>query len=283
MITEWWCFTGKSQTARSRDEDKPGDRMRKFPKKGLRRVVMSLITRAKYAHPLAVLAVLAAASLAVLLLVPEIPQDQAYHLFADQRALVGLPNFWNVVSNIPFVVVGALGLARFRNDIATIVLFFGFFLTGIGSAYYHWSPSDGTLFWDRLPMTISFAAIFSLVVKERIGARIGAMLLWPMLALGAAGLLAWLWSDDLRLYFWAQFFPGLVLMTLFALYPAKYTHAHYWLIAAGLYALAKIFEFTDYPIYSLGRLLSGHTVKHFAAAAACFTILGYFERRRPIP
>jgi hypothetical protein len=232
---------------------------------------------------LAVLAMLAAPSLAVLALVPKIPQDQAYHLFADQRTLVGIPNFWNVVSNIPFVVVGALGLTRLRNDTATTVLFFGFFLTGIGSAYYHWDPNDGTLFWDRLPMTISFAAIVSLVVKERIGARIGTMLLWPMLALGMVSLLIWLWADDLRLYFWEQFFPGVVLMALLALYPATYTHAYYWLIAAGLYVLAKIFEFTDYPIYSLGHLLSGHTLKHLAAAAACFVILRYFELRRPIP
>jgi hypothetical protein len=252
-------------------------------RKGLHSVVASLIlTRAKSAHPLAVLAVLAAVSLAILALVPKIPQDQAYHLFADHRTLVGIPNFWNVVSNIPFIVVGGLGLARFRNDAATIVLFFGFFLTGIGSAYYHWDPNDGTLFWDRLPMTISFAAIFSLVVKERIGARIGGILLWPMLVLGAAGLLVWLWTDDLRLYFWTQFFPGVALMALFALYPARYTCAHYWLIAVGLYALAKVFEFTDYPIYSLGHLLSGHTLKHFSAAAACFIILAYFERRRPV-
>jgi hypothetical protein len=241
-----------------------------------------MLTRAKSAHPLLVLAGLMAATLAGLALLPKIPQDQAYHLFADKRALVGIPNFWNVVSNIPFVVVGAVGLARFRADAARIVLFLGFFLTGIGSAYYHWDPNDGTLFWDRLPMTISFAAIFSLVVQERVRARIGAILLWPMLAIGIASLLAWVWTDDLRLYFWAQFFPGVALTALFALYPAKHTHAHYWLIAAGLYALAKLLEFTDYPIYSLGHLLSGHTLKHLSAAVACSVILRYFELRRPI-
>jgi hypothetical protein len=242
-----------------------------------------MLTRAKSIHPLLVLAGLMAASLAGLALLPKIPQDQVYHLFADQRALVGIPNFWNVVSNIPFIVVGAVGLARFRDDAATIGLFLGFFLTGIGSAYYHWDPNDGTLFWDRLPMTISFAAIFSLVVQERVGARVGSILLWPMLAIGVASLLAWLWTDDLRLYFWAQFFPAVALIALFALYPARYTHAYYWIVAASLYAVAKLFEFTDYPIYSLWRLLSGHTLKHLSAAAACFVILRYFELRRPIP
>lgn len=240
-----------------------------------------LRARATSTQPLAVLAGLAAASLVGVALVPKIPQDQAYHLFADQRTLLGIANFWNVVSNIPFVMVGAVGLARFRDDAATIVLFLGFVLTGIGSAYYHWAPSNGTLFWDRLPMTISFAAIFSLIVQERVGRKVGSILLWPMLAIGIASLLVWLWTDDLRLYFWEQFFPVVALVALFSLYPAKYTHAHYWLIAAGWYALAKLFEFTDYPVYSLGHLLSGHTLKHLTAAAASFVILRYIELRRP--
>jgi len=128
----------------------PRDRHKEVSEERLRRVVASLmLTRTKSIHPLLVLAGLMTVSFAGLALLPKIPQDQGYHLFADQRVLVGIPNFWNVVSNIPFIVVGAVGLARFRDDAATIVLFLGFFLTGIGSAYYHWDPNDGTLFWDR--------------------------------------------------------------------------------------------------------------------------------------
>jgi hypothetical protein len=225
---------------------------------------------------------LTAASLAGLLLVPAIPQDPSYHLFADCRTRAGIPNFWNVVSNIPFIAIGAAGLRRFRDDPATIVLFLGFFLTGIGSSYYHWDPSDGTLFWDRLPMTLSFAAILALVVNERVNARAGAILLWPALAIGLSSLLLWRWTDDLRLYFWVQFFPGLAVLLLFLLYPPKYTGTYYWLSAAALYALAKVFEFSDGAIYSAGYFLSGHTLKHLAAAAACFAILRYFQNRQLI-
>ena len=89
---------------------------------------------------------LMAASLAVLPLLPPIPQDQSYHNFADQRTLLGIPNFWNVVSNLPFAIVGAVGLWQFHRDPATVVFFAGVFLTAFGSAYYHWAPSDGTLF-----------------------------------------------------------------------------------------------------------------------------------------
>jgi hypothetical protein len=237
---------------------------------------------AKENLPVVVLFGLMTASLVGLLVLPAIPQDQSYHLFADCRAVAGIPNFWNVVSNIPFIAIGAAGLWRFRDDLATIVLFLGFFLTGIGSSYYHWNPNDSTLFWDRLPMTLSFTAILALVVEERVNARAGAILLWPALAIGLFSLLLWRWIDDLRLYFWVQFFPGLAVLLLFLLYPPKYTGTFYWITAVALYALAKVFEFSDGAIYSVGYLLSGHTLKHLVAAAACFAILRYFQTRRPI-
>jgi hypothetical protein len=87
--------------------------------------------------PIFIFSSLMVGSLVGLLLLPALPQDQNYHLFADDRTVAGIPNFWNVVSNFPFIAIGAAGLWRFRDDSATIVLFLGFFLTGIGSSYYH--------------------------------------------------------------------------------------------------------------------------------------------------
>ena len=110
----------------------------------------------------------------------------------------------------------------------------------------------------------------------------GAIVLWPALAIGVFSLLLWRWTDDLRLYFWVQFFPCLALPLMFLLFPPRYTGTSYWLIAAALYALAKLFEFYDHAVYSVGFVLSGHTLKHFAAAAACFAILRYFQTRQPI-
>ena len=226
---------------------------------------------------------LMAVSLGGLLVLPPLTQDQSYHQFADERTIFAIPNFWNVVSNLPFLAVGVSGLRRFRNDPATVVFFLGVLLTGVGSSYYHWDPNDDTLFWDRLPMTLSFGAILALVVAERVSVRAGAILLWPALATGLFSLLLWRWTDDLRLYFWVQFFPGLAVVLLFLLCPPKFTGTNYWIIAGVLYALAKIFEFTDHGIYSVGSLLSGHTLKHFAAAAACWAVLRYFQTRRAIP
>jgi hypothetical protein len=238
--------------------------------------------RATQNRPLLLFLGLMAASLAALWLLPPIPQDQGYHQFADQRALFGTPNFWNVASNLPFALVGAVGLWQFRDDPATIVLFAGILLTGFGSAYYHWAPSDGTLFWDRLPMAIAFSAVLAAAVEERIDAGTGRILLWPFVGVGVISLLVWRWTGDLRLYGWVQFFPIVALPVMFFLLPPQYTGTSYWIVAAGWYVLAKVFEYTDGAIYSAQHLLSGHTLKHLAAAAACYAILRYYQTRRPV-
>jgi hypothetical protein len=102
------------------------------------------------------------------------------------------------------------------------------------------------------------------------------------LAVGLLSLVVWRTTGDLRSYVWVQFFPCLVLPLLFWLTPARYTRTRDWVIAAGLYAVAKVFEFTDALVYSAGGLMSGHTLKHLIAAAACFMILRHFQKRQPI-
>jgi hypothetical protein len=131
-------------------------------------------------------------------------------------------------------------------------------------------------------MAISFMAILAITVEERVNARAGAVLLWPLIAIGVLSLLLWRRTGDLRLYVWVQFFPCLALPLIFLAFPPKYSGPFYWLIAAALYALAKLFEFYDRAIYSAGAILSGHTLKHLAAAAACAAILRYFQKRQPI-
>jgi hypothetical protein len=229
-----------------------------------------------------ILLILMVASLFGLLFLPPFPQNQNYHDFADQWTVLGIPNFWNVVSNFPFVVIGSVGLWQGRRDPAIFALFLGILLTGFGSAYYHLDPDDSTLFWDRLPMTISFMAVLAIAIEERVDAKAGALLLWPLIAIGIFSLLLWRLTDDLRLYGWVQFFPCLALPVIFLVFRPKYTGTSYWLTAAALYALAKVFEFYDEAIYSFASVVSGHTLKHLAAAGACFVILRYFQTRRLI-
>ena len=47
--------------------------------------------------------IVAVLAIAVAFLLDPIAQDPAYHEFADERALFGVPNFWNVVTTLPFL------------------------------------------------------------------------------------------------------------------------------------------------------------------------------------
>jgi hypothetical protein len=235
------------------------------------------------ARPLGFLFGLAAVSLAALLLVPPIPQSQIYHGFADRQTLLGIPNFWNVASNLPFILVGVLGLlnANVRRELSATVFFVGVFLTGFSSSYYHWQPNDWGLFWDRMPMSVAFMAILANVIEERIDERAGKLLLWPLVALGVVSLLIWLTTDDLRLYGWVQFFPCVVLPVIFLVFPPKYTGTNYWFVAAGFYFLAKLLEHFD-AVIDAAIGFSGHPLKHVAAAGACYAIYLAFRDRKPI-
>src|SRR5262249_39444404 len=131
-------------------------------------------------------------------------------------------------------------------------------------------------------MALTFMAILTVGVEERVSAKAAAILLWPLLALAVFSLLLWRWTDDLRLYGWVQFFPYIALPVLFVAFPPRYSGTSQWLIAAAFYALAKLFEFYDHAIYSVGSILSGHTLKHLAAATACYAILRHFQTRQPL-
>lgn len=226
-----------------------------------------------------------------LMLMRPIPQPQAYHHFADRRGLWGVPNFADTVSNLPFLLVGVWGIAvivrgrvRFieRDERWFYLIFFaGIALTCFGSGYYHLAPDNNRLGWDRLPMTVAFMSLLAAIVAERIDLRAGLVSLPPLLLLGAASVWYWHVKDDLRLYCLVQFFPVLGIPLMMWLFPPRYTRSLDLAPALGFYVLAKIFEAADKQIYALGGIVSGHTLKHLAAAAATAWVLRMLLRREP--
>jgi hypothetical protein len=214
-------------------------------------------------------------------------QDPAYHDFADQRMLLAVPNLLDVASNLPFLVIGVLGLVlcsgarRPPLRASWRVFFAGAALVSLGSAYYHWAPSDATLVWDRVPMTLAFMALLVALLAEHIDEALERWLLAPALALGVASVAWWQWSGDLRPYLWVQYAPLTCILFVLAVFPARYTHRCYLLYGFGLYALAKIAELADRQIFAwTADTVSGHTVKHLLAAAAILLVLVMLSRRR---
>jgi hypothetical protein len=232
------------------------------------------------------LAVLLLALFAGVMALEPIAQDPAYHDFADQRLLLGVPNLLDVASNIAFLIVGALGIAlcagqrRPPRVASWMALFIATVLTGLGSAYYHWAPSDATLVWDRLPIALAAMALLVALAVEHVGEGLERFLLAPALAVGLLSVLWWHWSGDLRPYLWVQFAPLLCIPLMLAMFPARYTHRRFLLYGLALYALAKVAEMKDREIFTLtANIVSGHTLKHLLAAGAIFALLVMLRRR----
>jgi len=224
-----------------------------------------------------------ALSIAAALLLPAMPQPVEYHDFADDRTLFGIANFLDVVSNIGFLLVGLAGLVvvlRRRTLFASnherwpyALFFLGMALTAAGSAYYHLAPDNEGLFWDRLPMTIAFMSLIAAQIVDRINVKTGLILLVPMLLIGAASVLYWRATEqagagNVMPYGVLQVYAVVVVVLIAWLYPSRYTRGQdiYWVFAA--YVIAKLLETFDSELLTHGNLVSGHSLKHLAAAAA---------------
>ena len=250
---------------------------------------------------LRVLFVISIVIIVIDLLLGPIPQPQSYHMFADQRSFLGIPNFNDVVSNVPFAIVGVWGLVFLlrlnpgqisqhfidrRERWFYLIIFFGVLLTAFGSSYYHLKPDNARLVWDRLPMTIVFMSLVAALIAERINLRLGLWLLPVLLLIGAGSVWQWHMSElrgagDLRFYATVQTYSILFLF-MALLFPPRYTFGSDLAVVAGFYILAKVMETFDKQIFSLGNIVSGHTLKHLAAALAGYWILRMIQRRRPI-
>ncbi|MCD6066487.1 MAG: hypothetical protein K0S33_1313 [Bacteroidetes bacterium] len=231
----------------------------------------------------ALLVLISITGIILVFLRPAIPQDPVFHGFADKRTILSVPNFWNVSSNLLFLVSGVLGLRLLiRNKAGLIhqrlkqnnlVFFAGILLTAAGSCYYHLHPSNSTLVWDRLPMTISFMAFLSITIGIFISERAGKIVVVPLLLIGIFSVWYWNYTEaqgagDLRLYFVVQFLPMLLIPLMVLLFkrpgaPVK----QIWLVLLA-YLVAKILEATDHRVYEMLGFISGHSLKHIVAAFA---------------
>ncbi len=237
-------------------------------------------------------------ALAVLFLFTSpVPQDPAYHEFADRRTIFGVANFLNVMSNLPFLVIGLWGIVfvfRHRQsvclpglELAYIVFFSGIFLTAFGSGYYHLDPSNDPLVWDRLPMTIGFAGLFAIIIGEFVSPRIGRAVVIPLLLIGIASVEYWAWTEtigvgDLRPYAVVQFLPMMLLPVILLIYKPAIGSAKYFWIMLLFYVLAKLAEQLDESILAAGGLISGHSLKHMFAAMTPATLLYALMQRRTL-
>lgn len=220
------------------------------------------------------------------IIVPPIGQNEEYHIFGDRATILSIPNFWNVISNVTFSLVGIFGIFSILKlkEVNWLFMTFliGISLIGIGSGYYHYMPNSKTLIWDRLPMTIAFTSLISMVVSEFINNKAGRLLLLPLLALGFYSIFVWIKFDDLRLYALVQYVPIIAIPIILIFFKSENSTKGFWQLVI-VYAIAKIFEIFDFEIYTLLKVISGHSIKHIIASLGVFLLIIDYKKTKSKP
>lgn len=208
-----------------------------------------------------------------------IHQDLHYHNFAEQRFLGSVPHWGDVLTNLGFAITGLL-LLRYKHNTEQYpgqktvfdCFVFSCFALCLGSGYYHWSPNNYVLLWDRATMLLGFALIlldtaiiYSIFTPQHLVKKIIGLELLFLLTL-----FPWVCFDRLELYVLAQFFVMSV-MPLLAIknYLEKGSHYQHILYMFLFYSLAKFFEHYDVFFYHLLGF-SGHSIKHLCYAISLY-------------
>lgn len=230
-----------------------------------------------------------------------ITQPADYYQYADTRAAFGVANFANVITNLPFALIGFLGVRLLsqisRQHVDRVIepevspayfLFFqGLIAAALGSAYYHLSPAPFSLMLDRLPICLVFLSLYCLVLSEYIQPSLGQKLLFPLNVYGLLAVIYWYVQTstgdrpaDLSAYVLVQLLPVLHLPLILLLYDEKRPGGRYYLAALMSYGLAKLAEYQDNEVFALtGGWISGHSVKHLLAALSGWWIYLLLKKR----
>ncbi len=223
-----------------------------------------------------------------------IPQLAHYHDFADRRAILGIPNGADVLSNAPFALVAIWGAAMLRGPSARerlgsalpgwALFLLALFATAIGSSYYHLAPDNARLVWSRLPIAFACAGLLAATYAQTHRRAPGLTLTLGLAAFAAASVAWWSFTGlrgpgDLRPYLLLQGAP-LVLIPLWQwIDDSPRAERIAIAVAIGLYALAKAAELADHAVYDAVGFVSGHTIKHLLAAAASAVLVAHIASR----
>lgn len=199
----------------------------------------------------------------------KITLPKGYHNFADKRTLVGFPNAMNVLSNL-FIIIPVIYLLKHKteNNTNNNLLIIHITLLSLASAYYHYNPTDKSIFWDILMIATLSIIVLNIINEYKCGIL--------FYILGILSVVYWKQTGDIRIYL-------LILIGVPIIFFLKYydneeeddkgvkKNLYIILFFTVLY---RFVEYYDHQIYGLtNNMISGHTLKHIFAGLSILYIV----------
>lgn len=227
----------------------------------------------------AIITGLAALAIIVVALTTEIERGPGFHEYADTRTWLGIPHAGDVLSNLAFLIVAVYGARHAYVPMGRLVCA-GVAAIGLGSAIYHVAPSDLTLAFDWAPIALTLGMLSAAVIEDRGGPGRVAFALAPVLAIGAV---AW-WlatggthGGNMAPYVAVQA-ACIALPPLVAVLAPGSVRTGWLFAGVAGFALARVLASYDRALLdAIG--ISGHSLKHIAAAQAAACALRGLMRR----
>ena len=200
----------------------------------------------------------------------KITLPKGYHYFADKRRLVGLPNAMNVLSNL-FIIIPVIYLLKHKteNNTNNNLLIIHITLLSLASAYYHYNPSDKSIFWDILMIATLSIIVLNIINEYKYGSL--------FYILGILSVVYWKQTGDIRLYL--LILIGVPIIFFLKYYGNKEEEDDKG-IKKNLYiilfftVLYRFVEYYDHQIYNItNKMISGHTLKHIFAGLSILYIV----------
>jgi hypothetical protein len=230
----------------------------------------------------------------VRLVLGPLPQWASYHDLADTRTLGRIPRAGDVLTNLSILAAGLWGatlgprlVGNGDERIAWRALVAATVATAIGSTWYHLDPSNATLVWDRLPMSLVMASLLALVLADRVDTRFAREGLVPFSLVAAGSVLYWAATEafgrgDLTAYLILRVGTGAGVVVLLILRPGRTRGARWLWAAIALDVAMTLAERYDGPIYAAtDGIASGHNLKHLIAGGVLACVFAWLVRRKP--
>ena len=214
----------------------------------------------------------------------KIERPKEYHNFADKKNILNIPNTVNVVSNISFLIpVFYLLKSTKKRSLKVNLLMIHLVLLGIASTYYHYIPSDKTLFWDMLMIATTSMVVLNIFMtpqnlqKEEEKVDSYQLLFYHF---GFLSVIYWKFTGDIRLYL--IILIGVPLYIILKNYKNKDIR-NYLLLMIVSNIILRLSEHNDHFIYQFtNKNISGHTIKHIFAGIGIFSVIKILEKTNKI-